>query len=60
MESLTEFLHMGAYAGYVWPTYIMALVGLVGILVAARSTLAAREKEFEALRAARRGPEQTS
>ena len=60
MENLAEFLQMGGYAAYIWPSYGRAFVGLVGMLVASRVGLAAREKEFESLRAARRGgPERT-
>ena len=34
--NIAEFLHMGGYAPYVWPSYGLALVILVGNLVIAR------------------------
>ena len=34
--NITEFLHMGGYAPYVWSSYGLALLILVGNLVIAR------------------------
>lgn len=34
--SLSEFLHMGGYAAYVWSSYGLAFVVLVGNFLAAR------------------------
>ena len=48
-------LHMGGYAAFVWPAYGLAAIGMIGILIATRRTLKAREREFETLKSARRG-----
>ena len=55
MEAILKVLHMGGYAAWVWPAYGLAAIGMIGILVATRRTLKAREREFETLKAARRG-----
>lgn len=52
---MQDFLHMGGYAQWVWPVYGLAAAALIGILVWTRSTLKAREREFEALKSQRRG-----
>ncbi|HJS21342.1 MAG TPA: heme exporter protein CcmD [Steroidobacteraceae bacterium] len=36
--SLAEFVNMGGYAAFVWPAYAVALVVLVGNVVAARAS----------------------
>ncbi len=41
---MTEFLHMGGYAAYVWSSYAVTLVVLVANIVAAR------QRERRALR----------
>ncbi len=35
MDSIAEFLRMGGYAAYVWPSYLVAAAVLVGLLVGA-------------------------
>jgi len=52
---MSEYFAMGGYAAFIWPAYALATVCLVGMVVTSRRTLKAREKEFEILRAARRG-----
>ncbi len=47
---MDRFFAMGGYAQYVWPSYALALVAFVGILVVTRSTLKKREAEFERLK----------
>ena len=47
---MSEFFNMGGYAAYVWPSYALALVAFVGILVVTRVTLKKREAEFERLK----------
>ena len=55
MDAILNVLNMGGYAAWVWPAYGLAAVAIVGILIATRRTLKAREREFEALKSARRG-----
>ncbi len=57
MDRFLTFLDMGGYALWVWPAYGAAVIGLVGILVLTLRSLKAREREFEALKAQRRGGE---
>lgn len=52
---MQEFFHMGGYAQWVWPVYGLAAAALIGILAMTRRTLKAREREFENLKATRRG-----
>ena len=47
---MDTFLQMGGYAGYVWPSYALALIAFVGILIVTRATLKKREAEFEQLK----------
>ena len=39
MESLSEFLAMDGYAGFVWPAYLIVAAVLAGLLVASRRSL---------------------
>jgi heme exporter protein D len=55
MDKLLTFLDMGGYALWVWPAYGITAVALIGMVIFARRDLKAREREFETLRAARRG-----
>jgi heme exporter protein D len=57
MDRFLTFLDMGGYALWVWPAYGAAVIGLVGILVLTLRSLKAREREFESLKAQRRGGE---
>ncbi len=57
MEKLLTFLDMGGYALWVWPAYSLTVASLVGILVLTVRGLKAREREFEILKAQRRGGE---
>ncbi len=50
---MQEFFYMGGYAQWVWSVYGLAAVALISVLVWTRSTLKAREREFEALKARR-------
>ena len=53
MHQLTEYLHMGGYAMFVWPAYGLALLGLVGILWSSIQSWKAHEAEFTGLKAGR-------
>ena len=55
MDALMSYLAMGGYAAWVWPSYGLATLGVVGILFFTRRTLRAREREFETLKSERRG-----
>ena len=63
MESLSGILHMGGYAGFVWPAYGISILVLVAVLAA--SLLAARHAEadldvLQRTRRARRGGDSES
>lgn len=47
---MREFLDMGGYAVWVWSSYGLSAVGLIGLLIWSLRTLRAREREFEALK----------
>ena len=52
---MTEFLHMGGYAGYVWPAYGIAALGLIALVWNSLRGLHASERELaEAEKAAPR------
>ncbi len=57
MDAILKYLDMGGYAAWVWPAYGLAAVALGGILFFTLRDLKTREREFEALRSARRGGE---
>ena len=48
---MQEFLSMGGYGAYVWPSYILSAVLMVGILVASVRSLKSTESTFERLKA---------
>lgn len=52
---MADFFHMGGYAGYVWPTYIISAVVLTALFVATWRGLKSRERLLETLKAARGG-----
>jgi heme exporter protein D len=43
MDSLSSFLNMGGYAGFVWPSFGISVLVLVVLLVASLRSLNARE-----------------
>lgn len=55
MNAFLEFLDMGGYALWVWGAYGLTATGLIGVLVLTLHTLKARQREFDALKSARRG-----
>lgn len=62
MEAVFAFLHMGGYAGFVWPAYVVAVVVMAGVLMFSIRAARAREAELEQLqrsRPARRRAAQT-
>ncbi len=57
-ESVSAFLDMGGYAAFVWPSFAITAVVLVGMLVASLRWLRSNEAALDALQAergARRG-----
>lgn len=57
-ESVSAFLDMGGYAAFVWPSFAITAVVLVGMLVASLRWLRSTEAALAALQAergARRG-----
>jgi heme exporter protein D len=53
MESLSAFLDMGGYAGFVWPSYALTAIVMVGLVVVSLRSLRARERQLAELEAAR-------
>ncbi len=53
MDGLHDFFDMGGYAVWVWTSYGVSALGLIGMLVWSARTLKAREKEFEDLKNSR-------
>ncbi len=52
MNTLSEFLAMGGYGGFVWPAYGIALLVLAALVIASLKSLRAAEAEVAALEAA--------
>jgi heme exporter protein D len=50
MDQLTSYFAMGGYGGFIWPAYGLTAVVLIGLLIASRRTLAARETKLDAIR----------
>ncbi|WP_193183478.1 heme exporter protein CcmD [Nisaea sediminum] len=46
---LRDFLEMGGYAAYVWSSYAVVLVVLVGMLIASLTAMRARDRELKTL-----------
>jgi len=51
MDRMAEFLAMGHYGGYVWPSYILAAVILVGLAIQSRRWLRNEERAVRAMEA---------
>ncbi|MBC7908828.1 MAG: heme exporter protein CcmD [Rhodospirillaceae bacterium] len=65
MDALSSFFAMGGYGGYVWPSYGLAVVVMVAVLVSSIRSAKARERELDLLqqmrpsRARRRATQET-
>ena len=46
---MSDFLHMGGYAGFVWPSFAITFLVLVVLLVASLRSLRAQETALAAL-----------
>jgi len=55
MESFAHFLDMGGYARFVWPSFGLTLIVLVGLLMVSRRALKGAEAELAALQSAAPG-----
>jgi heme exporter protein D len=53
MSTLSDYLHMGGYAFYVWGAYGLAAIILVGLLLVSWRGLRVREAEITRLQAGR-------
>jgi heme exporter protein D len=53
MESLSSFFAMGGYAGYVWPSYSLAIAVMVAVLVASLRGVKNAERELEQIQSLR-------
>jgi heme exporter protein D len=49
MDALSSFFTMGGYGGYVWPSYGLAFVVMVALLVFSIRSVKARERELDLL-----------
>jgi len=58
MESLGSFFNMGGYASFVWPSFVVSAVLLVGLLVLSLRRLKAEEAALSALETAAGGTAQ--
>ncbi len=52
MSNFTEFLDMGGYAAFVWPSYIIAAVVMVVLAIASWRELVTERATLEKLEAA--------
>ena len=59
MNGLHEFLYMGGYAAYVWPSYGLATLVFIGVVWQSLADYRAQKRQVERLEARRRksGPE---
>ena len=49
MSGLESFFHMGGYGGYIWPSYGLVLLVLVGIYASTARFLKKNEAALKAL-----------
>mgnify|MGYP003627689553 FL=1 len=54
MESITEYLHMGGHASFIWPAYGIATVVLAGLLITSLRSMRRNEALAKSLRQQRR------
>ncbi len=51
---MSDFFSMGGYAGYVWPSYGLAFLVMLGLFIDSFLRLRKSEAEFERLDASRK------
>jgi heme exporter protein D len=49
MEAVAQYLAMGGYGAYVWPSYLLAGLVLGGLFLASRNELRRRERRLQEL-----------
>lgn len=49
MESISQFLKMGGYAAYVWPSYLITALVLTGAVVSSIRFARRQENDLKAL-----------
>lgn len=52
MEKVTAFFHMGGYAAFVWPSLVLTLAFMAGLLISTLRQLRRRQRRLAALEAA--------
>ena len=57
MQSIAEFFAMGGHAGYIWPSFAIALLALLVLLIASVSGWRQSELVLRTLRQERRRPQ---
>lgn len=55
MDGVMQFLDMGGFAAFVWPSYALAVGGIAWIWWRTNRDLAQAEREVDAARTQRRG-----
>ena len=55
MDQIRTFFDMGGYAAFVWPSYALTLLVMLGFLVASLRDLRGRERRLRQLEAQRPG-----
>jgi heme exporter protein D len=53
MERLMDFLSMGGYGAYIWPSYLIAAVVLLWLLIGSLRSVRGLEARLKSLRQAR-------
>ena len=56
VDRFLAYLDMGGYAAWVWSSYALASIALIGTLVITLHTLKSRQKKFDDLKSLRRNP----
>jgi len=54
VSTVSEFLHMGGYAAFIWPAFGLAAAVMMGFAVQSRRALRADQRTLDLLQAARR------
>jgi heme exporter protein D len=55
VDAIEEFLSMGGYAAFIWPSFAIAALVLAALLIVSLRGLRARRTDLEALQAAQNG-----
>ncbi len=55
MDAIDEFLAMGGHAAFIWPSFAVAAVVMVALLIVNLRGLRARQIDLKALQDAQRG-----